>query len=141
MIKRLFSPTTVGLVAVLSAGCAESDLGRVAGRVTLDGKPLAGALIEFHAKSGQSPSLGITDRNGRYYLTYNSTTPGALVGPHRVRITTASDEIDPNGIRTAIPERVPDRYNTQTTLFAEVEPGQNEIDFVLYSTEISQTAH
>ena len=67
---------------------------------------------------------GMTDEQGQYKLIYLRDIEGALVGKHRVRI--GSDE------RSAPPkQRLPSRYNHQTTLEAEVTGGQNEFNFTL----------
>ena len=119
---------TVLLTAVLSipvAGCGKSDmpaLGQVSGTVTLDSQPLAAATVYFQPEVGKQ-SQGRTDAEGRYELNYLRETMGAVVGPHTVSILTAS-ELAPE-------ERLPPRYNFQTTLTAEVTPGANTIDFPL----------
>src|SRR5262249_33963925 len=70
------------------------DLGRVHGTVTLDGSPLANAMIRFvpvdadtgKERKGASVALGTTDDKGQYNLLYVVGTPGAAVGTNRVEI-------------------------------------------------------
>ncbi|MCA9115143.1 MAG: hypothetical protein KDA79_08650, partial [Planctomycetaceae bacterium] len=72
-------------------------------------------------------SFGTTDSEGRYELIYTPEQPGAAVGHHSVQVTTA-DPQSPAGS-----EELPAVYNTQTTLSANVKPGENPIDFALNS--------
>ncbi len=76
------------------AGCAQPAVAPVSGRVTLDGQPLSGVFVIFEPiQSGANPgtgSIGKTDAEGRYTLRQmQPDRPGALIGAHRVRITTA----------------------------------------------------
>jgi hypothetical protein len=117
--------TAVGLL-VSPVGCASGDgpeLGLVTGKVTLDGKPLRGALVVFAPRKGGRQSSGLTDSEGRYDLAYLRGIRGAVVGPHRVRISTARED-KPE-------ETVPSRYNAKTKLVAEIRPGENALDFAL----------
>jgi len=118
------------LVPVLFlAGCGDSgpERGEVTGTVTLDGRPLAEATVVFQPAQG-SPSYGETDSQGRYRLGYTADKPGAVVGKHRVSITTARVK-GPPGEEVEVPERVPAEYNSQSEVTREVEPGENVFDF------------
>ena len=130
----------VALVAIVvlglsPAGCGPDgpELAPVAGTVTLDGNPLAGARIEFQPQEGEnaSPSYGMTDQAGRYKLIYGPGQKGAMLGRHAVRISTGGQSSDGVNPAMEIPERVPPRYNSETELFREVESGGNTIDFKL----------
>lgn len=65
----------------------EVDLGQVTGVVTMDGQPLADVVVVFMPDKG-NPSSGITDSSGNYELAYLGDSKGALVGQHKVSITT-----------------------------------------------------
>ncbi len=113
----------------LAAGCSRSDrpaLGKVAGTVSLDGKPLAAAIVVFTPELPGRSSLATTDTAGHYELVYLRDLAGAAVGRHAVRITTANEE---NGGK----ERLPGRYNASSTLSADVKAGANTFDFELTS--------
>ena len=120
----------LGLASLLIAvGCGRSDrpdLGTVQGTVTLDGKPLAGALVVFTPSGPGRSASDLTDAAGRYELTYLRDIAGATLGPHVVVITTATEE---RGGR----EILPPRYHEKTELSATVAPGSNTIDFPLES--------
>ena len=76
------------LVLVLAAlGCgSDYRLAPVSGRVTLNGKPLAGAHVHFQpigSRAQPSPgpgSHGVTDAEGRFTLQVDARQPGAVVG-------------------------------------------------------------
>jgi hypothetical protein len=109
------------------SGCSRGDrppLGAVHGRITLDGKPLAGAHVGFSPETGGRTSAGVTDAAGNYELKYLRDIMGAKVGVHTVRISTAHD-------RARQTETVPARYNVQSTLQKQVAAGDNVIDFDL----------
>lgn len=105
-------------------GCGGQRFGDVTGKVTLDGKPLAGATVEF-SPEGSSPAYGVTDEQGRYKLLFSADQKGAPVGKHRVRITSF------NEAKPRIKERVPLRYNRQSELTCEVAGGKQEFNFDL----------
>lgn len=123
----------------LVAGCGGGDLpelGRVTGRVTLDGTPLEAATIRFTPEKGRT-STGITDAEGHYELYYIHSERGALIGRHAVAISTyqpGEADFDGTGepFREA-PERIPAKYNESTILNADVKPEANTFDFDLSS--------
>jgi hypothetical protein len=121
---------------LLAAGCGDSgpELGTVAGTVTLDGKPVPKATLEFQPGPGGSPSYGTTDENGHFEMLYALGKPGALVGEHVVRITTEREEAaDADGTAPPIehPEILHANYHVDTVLTAKVEPGPQTIDWPL----------
>lgn len=128
----------IGLL--LLQGCRSGEgpqLGTVTGVVTLDGKPLADAIISFTPDEAGRPSSGVTNREGRYQLEYSASQRGALVGSHRVHIST--DQGGDNEGRknqssaSSSREKVPDRYRGTESLTAVVKAGRNKIDFTLIS--------
>lgn len=133
--RRLFALPGVALWSVVLAGAASlagcggggSTVGRVEGLVTLDGKPLPGAQVEFIPASGR-PSLAETGTDGRYRLRYTMDQEGAIVGAHTVKIHTAVD-----GRVDRSEELVPARYHAKSELRADVKAGSNKFDFELKS--------
>ncbi len=116
--------------ALASVGCwSNSDrppLGKVSGIITVDGKPAPGLGVSFQPE-GLRPSIGYTDENGRYELTYLRDIKGAAVGTHEVKINRI-------GETEGTPAKgLPARYNSETELTREVKSGSNEIDFDLES--------
>jgi hypothetical protein len=131
-------------LALFAAGCGTAEkLAPVSGKVTLDGKPLAGAHVAFQplaTKGNDSPgggSFGVTDTSGSFTLvTFEGDQPGAVVGKHRVEINAmaTSSDTDPR-LRAAQPKVVvPMKYNRKSELTFEVPPGgTTEANFDLKS--------
>jgi hypothetical protein len=128
-------------VLLLAAGCSRSDIVPVSGRVTLDGKPLAGAVITFQPISDPnsdvrpaSGSVGRTDAEGRYSLRLiEPECEGALAGPHIVTITTATarpgdDASRPQG------EQAPKAWRDGSERFEVPAGGTTSADFDLQSS-------
>lgn len=142
MFKRLTLLTIVLLPAL--PGCGSSDgppLGEVTGRVTLDGKPLSGAVLTFIAQSAKgSPSYGGTDEQGRYTLMFTNSKHGAMLGDHVVQIETTkvsageAKEMVAQGMAAPAPYvAIPKKYKQPGALVAKVASGSNTIDFELTS--------
>lgn len=124
------------MAAVLgcSGGGDTPDLGKVSGKVTLNGEPLDGATVEFIPEQGGRPSIGTTDKDGNYTLLFRADTPGALIGSHLVRITSQRSRSGGEGGEPLVPARpevVPQEYNDKTTLTVQVNEGSNTHDFPL----------
>src|SRR6185369_10317424 len=105
------------------AGCGSGQFAPVSGTVTLDGKPLANAAVNFQpveSKDSGLASAGKTDASGRYSLrVVMNNASGAVVGKHRVSISTLQEEdptkdLPPGKQRPKDP--IPARYNTKTEL-------------------------
>lgn len=115
--------TIIGLI-----GCGSGDvppLGDVHGTVTLDGEPLEKGRILFAPADGGRTSEAPIGEGGHYELIYSLDEFGAKVGSHTVQVTTQ----DAYGRG----ERIPEKYNADSELTAEVEPGGNEYNFDLTS--------
>jgi hypothetical protein len=119
---------------VVLSGCGGSGLkvpalGKVHGTVTLDGKPLPNAAVSFQPVSGKDgPSQALTDKEGKYTLTYLPGHPGAAIGEHTVRITGK-----PADAPASVKETVPPKYNEKSELKVAVKEGDNTHDFKLES--------
>ena len=115
-----------GVLLLVATGCGRSDgLASVKGTVLLDGKPLAGAQVQFTVE-GQPPSYGRTDADGNYELSRTRSVTGATIGTNRVIVRTFRDL----GNRI-LPETLPARYNTRSQLVYDVKAGSNRIDLEL----------
>jgi hypothetical protein len=113
------------------------------GVVTLDGKPLAQAVVSFMPKHGPM-AVGETDENGHYTLSFGRE--GAPVGDYVVAVSylvsaegepqglaARSSLVSPPGMRTA-EERLPREFSDlgRSKLRARVPPGGNTaLDFAL----------
>lgn len=132
---------------LLGCGSDLPEIGEVTGTVTLDGKPVKDAKVIYSSDHART-SYGKTDDEGKYELTYIRNIKGAAIGSHTVSITTGGEEDEdeeqpneekegntgngPDGGDTKMKaETIPAKYNSKTTLTAEVKPGDNTIDFTL----------
>ncbi|MFN3151516.1 hypothetical protein [Bremerella sp.] len=122
-----FAWSCVLATLVLSLGCSSnSETVPVHGYVLLDGKPLVNAEIIFQPE-GKRASIGRTNKEGYYELTFTAMKEGGVVGLNRVMIT--KEAAGPDGDET-----IPREYNVDTTLTADVvESGDNEFIFDLKS--------
>ena len=123
-MSRVRSPRAilVGLLGLAIFGCQDPnmpDLGRVSGRVTLDGEPVANARLIF-TPVGKQPCVGKTDEDGNYEMMFDTGVRGAVVGINRVAISTMWEEHNDKGERIMIPETIPEKYNAKSTLEFEV---------------------
>lgn len=82
-----------GLYRMMFGAARNPNLVRVRGTVTLQGKPLGGAVVTFHpvAKDGVA-AVGATDRFGKFDLKTPGLGNGALVGEYRVTVTKMAAE-------------------------------------------------
>ena len=122
------------LCCVGGIGCGKIEpYHAVTGRITLDGQPLADADVSFVPEGGAGvASLGRTDAQGVYQLQHTQTLLGAPVGDYRVRVSTLREaKENDETARTAVPERVPPRYNLASELTVRIEPGENTLNFTL----------
>jgi hypothetical protein len=131
----------LGLALVLALGCGSRKVAPVSGKVTLNGKALAGATVTFQpiATSGidaGDSSMGKTDAEGKYTLETSKGARGARVGKHRVSISlleTQKGEGHPPRGGWPIKEKIPSEYNgDKTTLSFDVPAGgTDKADFPL----------
>jgi len=125
------NPFAMMIVAtLLGCGGDHPEVGSVKGKVTLDGSPLAKAIVMFQPSPGRA-SNGTTDDQGNYSLDYLDGVKGALIGQHKVIIRTEIPGED--GQPPIQKEVLPKRYHDQTVLTAEVKAGSNTHDFTLES--------
>jgi hypothetical protein len=113
----------------MAAGCSQSsdELPReaVSGTVTLDGEPLANGSIQFSSDGGAGPGGGSPVKDGQFSIAREL---GLVPGKYRVAINAAGKrnqtKADEPGKRSGFaPELIPAKYNSQTTLSAEVKKG------------------
>lgn len=130
----------VGLFIALlffALGCGEKGpaLGTVSGRVTLDGKPVEDAMVEFlplFELGTECRSAKKTDSDGYFEMQYSLDRDGVLVGKHQVQISTRDSVKLPDGSNKEIPERIPRHYyGTDSILEFDVVDGVNVANFEL----------
>ncbi|CAN5452993.1 hypothetical protein BH11PLA2_BH11PLA2_27620 [soil metagenome] len=135
----------VGIIAIAFTGCDSAPrFAAVSGRITLDGKPVANAIVMFQpippagkAVAAAAGSNGKTNANGEFTLRGTAGEAGAWVGKHTVMIELGGDdtssEVRPRGGKPQV-SLIPGKYNTQTTLTFEVpKEGTTTANFELDS--------
>lgn len=145
---QVATATSFFLLATLAmTGCGGSkfDFAPVSGKILLEGEPVNNARVVFMPRASGTDaeagpySNGETDEQGRYELrsaTENSTR-GAVVGSHRVIVSTRRSHLDPDNPDIEIidaEERIPQPYNDyrKTPLEFDVPPeGSESADFSL----------
>jgi hypothetical protein len=147
MLKHV-SLLALGLMLV---GCSEKPqsnydglgLVPVSGVVTLDSQPLAGAVVTFDAPDGQF-AYGLTDEAGKYTLRVDSIAKGCPRGSRLVRVSTSRKILGLNSTeeggepgenaKPPEPEKVPGKFNKDSTMTVEVTPDKTTYDLELKST-------
>ena len=113
MLSRILTvPASVLLMSAMwgcGGGVAIPALGTVEGTITLDGSPLAGAVVEFVPDDGGRSSSAVTDKAGHYSLRYNAEAAGAVVGKHNVLVVGREGDGEDEGVVDEGPE-IPDEY-------------------------------
>ena len=83
----------LGTTVVAASGCG-GQRSKVRGMVTLDGKPLDGAMVEFLPQGGRGqPAHGITAGDGSFHLDTHAPDDGAWAGDYKVVVQ--KYEVDP----------------------------------------------
>jgi hypothetical protein len=108
----------LGLLAFTGCGGDSVQLGEVKGTVTVDGQPVEGLEVRFNPEEGGT-SLGYTQADGSYELSFPGGAKGAVVGRHTVSVMAA--ETDDGSAKVEIPVR----YNEESELTFEVKSGEN----------------
>jgi hypothetical protein len=140
MSRRLQFIICLATAALLGCGDA-GEHALVTGKITLDNQPLDEATISFMPSGGsQAQAAWSMVKGGQYTI---DEAAQLAPGPTRVEIraTRSTGKIIPAGA-SAVPggepeqemkEVIPSRYNTASTLSAELKPGENVLDFDLKS--------
>ena len=101
---------SLSILLLCFCGCPSSggNIGWVEGVVTLDGEPVEGATVRFYPAGGERGSSGKTDGNGYYELRQTRSQQGAIIGEHKVTLSTKV-EADSYGVEEieARPETIP----------------------------------
>ena len=123
----------------LLAGCGGDPLGRqaVSGTVLFKGAPLDQGRIHF-APAGKGPTeSGAPIENGAYRIPRDT---GLAPGTYKVTVWSydqkgakiQAEDMPGDPGNTQFKERIPAKYNTKTTLTADVRPyGPNVLEFKL----------
>jgi hypothetical protein len=123
--------------ALLISGCGGKEI-PIHGIITLDGEPVPGpGTIAFYAESGtDSPHASAEFKDGKYEIPAEQ---GPHAGRFRVEITWPKPtgkqipSADPGMLTDERVEAIPEKYNKNTELKAEISSSQTVHDFHLKS--------
>jgi hypothetical protein len=120
----------VGMLAMLSAGCADDGRAKVSGRVTYNGQPLATGSIAFIGDNYQTATTVLAS-DGSYSMR-------AALGTNKVVIASRDESLgEPtvDGLPKKISSKshIPEYYadHAKSGLTADVVSGSNSFDFAL----------
>jgi len=74
-------------LTVVLLGCGSSRTSPVEGEILLDGKPLAGASVQFVPQGKGNDATGETDKNGRFVMSTFQPRDGVLPGSYKVVVS------------------------------------------------------
>ncbi|VTT96835.1 Uncharacterized protein OS=Blastopirellula marina DSM 3645 GN=DSM3645_20907 PE=4 SV=1 [Gemmataceae bacterium] len=134
-LRRAF---VAAVLAALPVGCGNPTTGgpsaEVTGSVTLDGKPLADAEVQFVPKGNAALGLHTakTDAAGRFRITRDAPNNPVKPGTYAVLVSKVSggnDPSKPGGGMDAQKNEVPAAYQdrNRTPLTAEVRDGATDL--------------
>ncbi|MCE9567108.1 MAG: hypothetical protein K8U57_34325 [Planctomycetes bacterium] len=124
----------VGLLA--AAGCGNAAGVAAKGRVTLGNLPVQEGTIVFIPSAGGGQKVSAVVKDGEYAIPADAALKP---GPYRVEVTWSRPtgkkvpSADPGMMTDERKEAVPAKYNTQSTLTADLNFGENTKDFSLTS--------
>ena len=120
MTSRMNHPGNLALsilvtLGIVLTGCSNSSRPatyRVTGTVTMQGKPVAGAVITFVPTSNEGEAASaITDSEGKYALTTWQAGDGARPGEYRVKVSKQEETaVDPSKMVRNVPLEEDQKY-------------------------------
>ena len=129
-IRRVLFVAMLAAFGLSLSGCGPKypETFPVAGTVTLDGKPVAGAAVVFTPEEGQQ-ATGTTDDSGRFELSTFQLGDGALPGTHRVTVAkTTTDPDDEVKLIFIIPQKYGNLQTSDLTCDVQAEMGPVQYD-------------
>lgn len=126
--------TTVACLFLVSlvAGCGPKgpEMGQVSGTVTYKGKTLpTGTIVFIPEKEGSLMAIADIQADGTYVARTEQFGPGVPLGKHRVMISAFIDHGPEKSAEAILPEKY--SSDRKSGLTADVEPGENIVDFSL----------
>jgi hypothetical protein len=133
----------LGCMGGVDADYDKLGLVDISGKITLDGAPLADAVVKFESED-KTFCYAKTDASGAYTLKLNSEKTGVIPGEKLVRISTTAStgeeegsgqEADPDEVdkSRSKEERVPDCYHKNSKIKVQVTESDANFNFDLLS--------
>ena len=124
----------LGMLLVAIVGCGRSNRAAVDGHVTLDGKPVEDGTISFIPPGESHLAAWGKIKAGSYSIPARN---GPALGTSQVEVRWPRKTgrklpaLPPAPATDEVAEAIPDCYNKQSKLKAEIKPGANQVDFDL----------
>lgn len=137
-MKRTVPISKLGRYAVflICLGCGAGRV-PVEGTVTIDGKPLAGAMVTLQRTDGEPTNrsyIAETDSQGKFQLkTADGSAQGAPPGSYHVFIRSVKPPAEMNEMTKLPPERVPAKWRDGSEMFEVPDGGTTEANFLITS--------
>lgn len=136
MLSRISFPVIVGCCLLPLAGCGDASSTALHGTVTFDGAPVTNGSIVFLPASGEGPKAAAAIEEGKYAIPADV---GLKPGAYRVEVSWHKPtgrkipSADPGIMMDETKEAIPARFNSDSTLTAELAAGDVAKDFALTS--------
>src|SRR5437773_4139489 len=91
----------LAIAVLIVVGCGSQKTTPVEGVVLLDGKPLAGASIQFVPQGAGRDATGETDKSGQFVMSTFQPRDGMLPGSYKVVISPPTGTADPAQYKSA----------------------------------------
>lgn len=128
-----------GLVlALLSVGCTDNNVGIVSGTVMIDGEPASTGSISFAPTDGKTAPAGGMIEEGRFEVTLPVGTSRIEIRVPRIIGKTKIYNTEDSPIQDIMEESLPAEYNDETELTYDVPPGKSEKNFDLTAKKKSK---
>ena len=134
MNSRLSVVLTALAALLCFAGCGGTDAPSLKGKVTLDGVPVASGNIVFLPEQSEGRKAAAAIEDGNYLVPAEE---GLLPGKYRVEVSWHKPtgkkipSADPGIMMDETKEAIPAKYNSSSTLTADLAPGEASQDFAL----------
>jgi len=96
------------LLATAGCGAEKPEMGRVRGKVTLDGAPVAGGWVITYPELGRG-ARGVIQGDGTFELETNEYGKGAVAGKHRLTVVAYEGNpaaaLEPDHVRLLVPHK------------------------------------
>jgi hypothetical protein len=136
MNLRLALAVAVCISFIASVGCGGPAAPSLKGKVTLDGAPVASGSIVFLPEKSEGRKAAAAIEDGNYAVPAEE---GLQPGKYRVEVSWRKPtgrkmpSADPGITMEETKEAIPARFNTASTLTAELASGESTKDFALTS--------
>jgi hypothetical protein len=130
--RKTMRVLVIACVIGMLGGCgSKNTLVEIGGNATYDGKPIEKGLIRFLPVDGATPTAAAEIANGRYTVKVSPGKKQVQIESYKV-VGQHYHRNDPNDrLLDTLEQILPDRYNVNSELTCDIEPGERVYDFTL----------